>query len=64
MYTFILFDIFTIDVKFDNITSIVGSVAVILRISLIKEMGWALHCSKENELFLCLQIFLTQNPRK
>ena len=64
MYTVILFDIFTIDVKIDNITSIVGSVAVILRISQRREMGWALHCSKENGLLPCLQIFLTQNPRK
>ena len=29
MYTVLLFYIFTIDVKIDNITSIVGSVAVI-----------------------------------
>ena len=64
MYTVLLFYIFTIDVKIDNITSIVGSVDVILRISQRKEMVLAPHCSKENGLLLCLRIFLIQNPRK
>ena len=64
MYTVLLLYIFTIDVKIDNITSIVGFVADILRINQRREMVLALHCSKENRLFLCLRISLTQNPRK
>ena len=64
MYTVLLFYIFTIDVKIDNITSIVGSVAVILRINQRREMVLALRCSYENRLLLCLRIFLTQNPSK